>query len=683
MDTSQDKQKSAKERKGVYQFLKDYYEDGKHVGYSCNHPVARGKCEKIWLFKTTSGTIDTSNVNKHMKTHEKESGQQLLISTENKKRMDNALVESIIMDMESFEGAVTPYKKAFYKTLNPYYSAPTTKTIKRMVNTMYDSSMKNLEANFKEVKAIWIDFDAWTSDSQQYMMTINMHTMKKTWELSVVNLDTVTFKEVHKEASVKAAAILSILEEFEIDQKFIGVISDGAELSVAKELGKSSIWCNCHLMNLAICDTLFKKNAQGSSENEMLIFKSPTLHKVKELVKRVRRSNVLSKILHDKQEEYINDKKKQKETNSTSSEKEITQEEDLLGWIVQERNKQFKLEMEEWLAETLIDYDITMLEKLEQMTKPLKLILDCPTRWNSTYWMLSRINFLKIFIEQLYTNKDWKNLPSLSDNEWKFVKDMVELLAPLEKGSDLLSGEKYVTSSLAIPCWLRMLNDVQTVLLVTTEAAEIRAQLVQNLKTRFIQVWSRPEFFCAMIFDPRHVLLLKLMEMDVEKAYCDAKKGLLEEYKPIKRRELAIIQQNREKSTTPAENTKKRKLHDIYEFVVEDVDDSEEELDTEWDRWFVFCKEFVKQDKSLLRDFKIEQFWKNNTEFPVMKALARIYLGMPACSTTSERIFSVAGQIFTKRRNRLAPELANKLIFLKMNHDTIECDERDDPIIVE
>ena len=80
--------------------LKDYYVDGKHVGYSCDHPVARGKCKNFWLFKTVTGNIDTGNVSRHLTTHDKESGQRLLISTHEKEKMDSALVQSIIMDMD-------------------------------------------------------------------------------------------------------------------------------------------------------------------------------------------------------------------------------------------------------------------------------------------------------------------------------------------------------------------------------------------------------------------------------------------------------------------------------------------------------------------------------------------------------------------------------------------------------
>ena len=47
-------------------------------------------------------------------------------------------------------------------------------------------------------------------------------------------------------------------------------------------------------------------------------------------------------------------------------------------------------------------------------------------------------------------------------------------------------------------------------------------------------------------------------------------------------------------------------------------------------------------------------WWKNHaTQYPVLSKLAKQFLGVPATSTPSERIFSAAGNTFTKQRNRL------------------------------
>jgi hypothetical protein len=66
------------------------------------------------------------------------------------------------------------------------------------------------------------------------------------------------------------------------------------------------------------------------------------------------------------------------------------------------------------------------------------------------------------------------------------------------------------------------------------------------------------------------------------------------------------------------------------------------------------------------QDFKINplDWWKqHDTIFPVMAQLARKYLSIPAASVASERMFSIAGNFVTAKRNRLTDEGVSDLVF--------------------
>ena len=55
---------------------------------------------------------------------------------------------------------------------------------------------------------------------------------------------------------------------------------------------------------------------------------------------------------------------------------------------------------------------------------------------------------------------------------------------------------------------------------------------------------------------------------------------------------------------------------------------------------------------------------------PIEKAAAKLaeyYLTPPATSVDVERLFSTAGDVLTDERNRLKPENASKILFLKEN----------------
>ena len=51
--------------------------------------------------------------------------------------------------------------------------------------------------------------------------------------------------------------------------------------------------------------------------------------------------------------------------------------------------------------------------------------------------------------------------------------------------------------------------------------------------------------------------------------------------------------------------------------------------------------------------------------FPKLSQLARKYLGIPASSVSSERLFSHANNLITAKRTRLDTKLVGKMLFLK------------------
>ncbi|CAB4413859.1 unnamed protein product [Rhizophagus irregularis] len=66
-------------------------------------------------------------------------------------------------------------------------------------------------------------------------------------------------------------------------------------------------------------------------------------------------------------------------------------------------------------------------------------------------------------------------------------------------------------------------------------------------------------------------------------------------------------------------------------------------------------------------------WWKTKQEiFPILSIIARKYLGIPATSVASERLFSDAGNHITAKRSLLDPGLLGKMVFLKRNMQTMD-----------
>ncbi|GBP03450.1 Zinc finger BED domain-containing protein 4 [Eumeta japonica] len=84
------------------------------------------------------------------------------------------------------------------------------------------------------------------------------------------------------------------------------------------------------------------------------------------------------------------------------------------------------------------------------------------------------------------------------------------------------------------------------------------------------------------------------------------------------------------------------------------------------------AQEIAKYTALAKADRKINpyEWWAlstNKNGFPILSKLAKRYLITPASSVYSERLFTEAGLLYEKKRNRLAPERAEKIVFLHHN----------------
>lgn len=101
-----------------------------------------------------------------------------------------------------------------------------------------------------------------------------------------------------------------------------------------------------------------------------------------------------------------------------------------------------------------------------------------------------------------------------------------------------------------------------------------------------------------------------------------------------------------------------------------DSDDSNKDDDDQEDEGEMLRKEvqmyFGEHKKD--RNLSPLQWWRDNEgKFPNLALLARSYLAVPATSTPSERLFSAAGNIVSKKRASLTPDHVDMLTFLHFN----------------
>jgi hypothetical protein len=98
--------------------------------------------------------------------------------------------------------------------------------------------------------------------------------------------------------------------------------------------------------------------------------------------------------------------------------------------------------------------------------KYLMPILNCPTRWNSTFLMLDRILYLKVGLLQIFPKmsnaapRDEPLLP-IESSEWALFQILSDFLAPFFDMTVMVSGQKYPTLSSVIPMYELALNKME------------------------------------------------------------------------------------------------------------------------------------------------------------------------------------------------------------------------------
>ncbi|XP_068086602.1 zinc finger BED domain-containing protein 4-like [Anabrus simplex] len=148
----------------------------------------------------------------------------------------------------------------------------------------------------------------------------------------------------------------------------------------------------------------------------------------------------------------------------------------------------------------LLDY-----QKAHSDVIPKKLIQSVPTRWNSTFYMLSRFVELKDAIK-VTTALTSNTLPVLSEEEWEICKDLCTVLKPFEEITKQLSGEKYITGSDAIPL-TRVLSSVCKSMLRQKICAPVKSvleMLNQEIATRYHNIEHSGTLALCTFLDPRY-----------------------------------------------------------------------------------------------------------------------------------------------------------------------------------
>ncbi|CAH2091123.1 unnamed protein product [Euphydryas editha] len=308
----------------------------------------------------------------------------------------------------------------------------------------------------------------------------------------------------------------------------------------------------------------------------------------------------------------------------------------------------------------------------------LKVFQDCITRWNTTFYMFER--FLKVKDAlSLYMNDSEIN-PILPE-EWKIIERLTELLKPFEEATRELSSSHALISSI-IPI-IQMLEKKVDDYLTRLQDFETIRQVVTTLKsefsTKFSNLVENNLYVIATYLDPRYkhkfftpvteekikedILVMSMINTETDSSFFP------EGAKRIRMTDSSEKDTERLGPGTSGLVRNPCLKNDLARMLDSSEDESEETQENDSPEAMLKKQLLTYRLKKRVNvDDNPLQWWSvHRDELNLLSPMARRFLSAPPASVPSEQLFSSAGLIYEPLRNRLDPEKAAKLLFIKYN----------------
>ncbi|CAN0917467.1 Putative AC transposase [Linum grandiflorum] len=491
------------------------------------------------------------------------------------------------------------YFKRFCCTLQPLFKVPTRNTVKKDILNLYETQRANMQRRIDQNKGrIAITTDMWTATNQKRgYMAVTGHYVDDSGKLRGHLLRFLYLPAPHTSERL-AAKLSQCLLDWNIDTKLSTITLDNCTTNDA-------------MINL-VRESLLPSN---------LIHDGALLH--------MRCSaHILNLIVRDGLEVVKDGIEKIRES--------------VVFWTCTPRRVEYF-------------HDNAKQCKLSVSNK---LVLDCPTRWNSTYEMLRVAIPYKVVFERLKKREaQYNSLPN--DNHWIFAAAVCEKLEVFASMTEIFSGLHYPTANQFFikVCELRL-----HMLSWLDDPNHIISRMAGKMWLKFSKYWNDIHLLLAVavVLDPRYKLHI------VE--YFAAKFGSTNTDLAAERVKSVLVDLFREyqsKDPNPAD----------YDIGDSSVDASDLDFDlyvsqrkksrttvitTELDHYL--AEDVVPRSKKL-PSFDILNWWNlYGAKYPTLHRIAKDILAVPITSVASESAFSSGGRLLDPHRSRLQPSTVEAMM---------------------
>ena len=162
----------------------------------------------------------------------------------------------------------------------------------------------------------------------------------------------------------------------------------------------------------------------------------------------------------------------------------------------------------------------------EEECKILEVIVDCPTRWNSSLDMLERLVKLRwaigaVLSDPTFTARNHASTLEMTDGNRCLAKALIPVLKPLKRVTTLSSGQNYPSLSSVFPHLFIIIKNIEVQVADEPAAAkECRQVIVKELKRRYYPAgYATSNTAKAAVLDPRYKLLKFFEEQQRKESY--------------------------------------------------------------------------------------------------------------------------------------------------------------------